>query len=287
MINDVILKIRHLKKDYGNFKLNCIDLELKSGRIMGFVGPNGAGKSTTIKSIINIIPFDSGEILIDGMSNVKDEIAVKEIVGYVGEQANFYNDVYAYQIYKFVKRFYKKWDDTMFYSLIQKFDVNLNKKIKQLSKGNVMKFSLAIALSHHPKLLIMDEPTSGLDPIIRNEVLDTIKEIVKNEKCSVFFSSHITEDIEKIADDITYIFDGRILLTDTKENILSNYKKITFKDRIPQDLEKHLVFFKDNVAIVNNMKSCDSILSNNNIKSIDSALVDDILLFLIKEDANV
>jgi len=286
--NRLILHIRDLNKKYDKFALKDINIELPTGSIMGFIGPNGAGKSTTIKSILNIIPFDSGRILINGMDNIKDEIKTKQIIGYVGEQLNLYNEVSAYKIYKFVKKYYPEWDDSFFHQLVNKFGLDLNKRIKELSKGTGVKFALSLALSHHPELLVLDEPTSGLDPVVRNEVLDILLGIVNTEGCSVFFSSHITEDIVKVADYVTYINDGTILLSDSKKNILENYKSLEFADDIPESVKRHLKFYRNNTAIINNLDEllacCSKEFNGSKVVSRAAAL-DDILLFLIEEDA--
>lgn len=227
-----ILRIDRLEKKYETFALQNISFEMPRGSIMGFIGQNGAGKSTTIKSILNIIPFDGGTITVKGMDSVRDEIKVKEIIGYVGENANLYGEVKARQLYKFVKKFYAKWDDAFFFQLAEQFRLDLNKQVNDFSKGTRVKLALAFALAHHPELLVLDEPTSGLDPVVRNELLDILVDIVKTEGSSVFFSSHITEDITKIADFVTYIDNGQILLSETKKNVLGAYKDIHTLDEI-------------------------------------------------------
>lgn len=286
MSYESILKVKGLNKIYGNFALRNISIDLPPGTIMGFIGPNGSGKSTTIKSILNIIPFDSGEIVIDGMDNVKNEIQVKQKIGYVGEHLNLYEDVSAQQFYKFVKKYYIKWDDDYFARLVKLFDLDLSKKIGALSKGTVVKFSLSLALSHHPKLLILDEPTSGLDPVIRNEVLEILKEIVDTEGSAVFFSSHITEDIAKIADYVTYIDKGVVLLSEAKESMLNRYKKLTFSKGIPENLKQHLPMYRNRTAIVTDhgLASIEG-LEKSKVECSPASL-DEILLLLIKENTN-
>lgn len=287
--NKSMLQITGLCKSYKRFSLKNINLSVKKGDIMGFIGPNGAGKSTTIKSILTIHPFDKGQILINNMDNVKNEQAVKQIIGYIGEQSNLYTDVSALNIYKFVKKFYFKWDDTVFNKLIKQFNLDLSKKIKELSKGTCMKFLLALALSHHPELLILDEPTSGLDPVVRDELLNILLDISHKEGSTIFFSSHITEDIVKIANNVTYINNGEILLIDSKNNVLQNYKKIEFATKVPDSLIKHFKFYKNNTAIVDNlpnfMANCPQDLKNDS--KISSAALDDILLFVIRENSAV
>ncbi|ADQ39791.1 ABC transporter related protein [Caldicellulosiruptor acetigenus I77R1B] len=243
-MNEYILIVENLTKIYDKFQLKNVSFKLKRGQIMGFIGPNGAGKSTTIKSIMGIIPFDSGNILIDGKDFQKNEIEIKKVIGYVGEHLDFYEHVKLKKIYRFIRAFYKDWNEDLFRNLINRFGLDLEKKMKELSKGMVVKFSLALALAHFPKLLILDEPTSGLDPIVRNDILDILKEYAKNN-CSILFSSHITEDIIKIADEVTYINNGEIKLIENKKVILNYY-------------------FKVNISAINRLKNCKVIFKNEN-----------------------
>ena len=283
-----MLSINNLEKKYKNFSLRNVNIDVNDGTIMGFIGPNGAGKSTTIKSILNIIPIDSGKIVVNGFDSIKDEVKVREIIGYVGEVVNLYEDVTADKIYRFTKGFYKKWDDYFFKQIVKDLDIDLNKTIGQFSKGNAMKFSLALALSHNPKLLVLDEPTSGLDPVVREEVLNLVLKMVKQNGCTVLFSSHITEDIEMIADSVTYINKGEVLLTDSKENLLDSYHKIEFLNKIREKIRKESKYIKLNSIIVKDDK--DFIRKNNiNINEVDikSVRLCDILLHLIKEENNV
>jgi len=280
------MRISKLNKRYENFELKDVTIELPKGAIMGFIGPNGAGKSTTIKSILNLIPYDSGRILIDGMDNIKDEIKVKQITGYVSEYLNFYREVSARRFYKFISNSYATWDDKLFHSLIGKFGIDLTKKIGALSKGTAVKYALALALAHHPRLLILDEPTSGLDPLVRNETIELLRDTVDNEQCSVFFSSHITEDIVKIADYVTYIDNGAILLSDKKVDLLGNYKKVKFNEELPERVRDQLLFYRNKTAIVgvdDDMKYINSLeLPINSMESMEASL-DEILQLLIKE----
>ncbi len=281
------MRISKLNKRYNNFVLQDINIKLTKGSIMGFIGPNGAGKSTTIKSILNIIPFDSGEISIDGMDNVRDEIKVKQIVGYVSEYLNLYSEISAVQLYKFISKFYIDWDDKFFHRLIKTFGIDLTKKIGALSKGTAVKYALSLALSHHPKLLILDEPTSGLDPVVRNEALELLQDIVANEQTSVFFSSHITEDIVKIADYVTYINNGLVLLSDKKASLLEKYKKVSFSEEVPEHMRHRLPLYRNKTAIVSDGSGLEHInalgLKDNKFE-LSPASLDEILLLLIKED---
>lgn len=189
-MKNYILEIINLSKNYGKFKLSDVNILLPHGYIMGFVGANGAGKTTTIKLIMNMIRRDSGEIKVFGKDNIEYEMQIKDNIGYVGEQPVFYDDMTVDWTGNFAKKFYSKWDDSNFSSLLNRFKIDKNKKIKQLSKGMKMKTALALALSHRPELLILDEPTSGLDPIVRDELLEILMEFIQDERRAVF-SRHI------------------------------------------------------------------------------------------------
>lgn len=218
-----ILEIRGLKKSFKDFSLKGIDIVLEKGYIMGFIGPNGSGKTTTIKLIMNLLKKDAGEIKVFGMDNQKDELEIKQRIGFVYDESNYYENLTISEMKWVVSAFYKKWDDNVFNKYIKEFQLPLKKKIKDLSKGMKMKFSLAVALSHDADLLIMDEPTSGLDPLVRSELLDILHQIIQDENKSVFFSTHITSDLDKIADYVTLINDGEILLSLEKDEIINSY----------------------------------------------------------------
>ncbi|NBI07266.1 ABC transporter ATP-binding protein [Senegalia massiliensis] len=221
-----MLKLQNLNKEFKNFKLKNISFNLEPGYIMGFIGPNGAGKTTTIKLIMNLIKMDSGSIEIFGLDNKKFERKVKERIGFVYDESYFYEDLTIKQMKNIVAPFYSKWDEKVFKEYIKKFSLDENSKIKTLSKGMKMKFSLSLALSHNADLIIMDEPTSGLDPVFRREILDILYDVIQDENKSIFFSTHITTDLEKIADYITFINDGEIVFTKPKDEILETYRII-------------------------------------------------------------
>lgn len=182
-----ILEVKNLKKEYKDFSVENISFQLDRGYIMGFIGPNGAGKSTTIKLIMNLIKKDAGDIKIFGMDNVRYEKEVKEKVGFVYDENYFYDHVNIETMKKIIAPFYKEWSDETFSKYLRTFDLDPKKKIKNLSKGMKMKFSLALALSHNAELIIMDEPTAGLDPVFRREILDILYDLIQDENKSVFF----------------------------------------------------------------------------------------------------
>lgn len=212
MRENYILEIRDLTKKYERFLLDHINFGLQAGKITGLIGANGAGKSTTMKLLLRIIEADSGEIIFHGNNILnRNDMSYKEKIGYVGENIDYFSKCQLKDITKFYKSFYPSWDDNYYKQLFEKFHLSDTYKMMELSKGMSMKFNLCLALSHRPKLLLLDEPTSGLDPLVRNEILVILKEYVEKYKATILFSSHITEDMEKIADDLIFINQGKII----------------------------------------------------------------------------
>ena len=242
-----ILEIKNVEKSFDGFKLDKINFSLNKGYIMGFIGPNGAGKSTTIRLIMNLLKKNSGNIKIFGMDNVNDEVAIKDRIGFVYEESYYYEHLTIKKMKEIIAPFYSRWDDTKFADYCEIFGLLPNKKIKDLSKGTKMKFSLAVALSHNAELLILDEPTSGLDPVFRDKLMDILRGEIQDENKSVLFSTHITSDLEKIADYITFINDGKIVFSDQKDILLENYKIIKGDSAILTDgIRNELLGVKEN-----------------------------------------
>lgn len=220
---DSILKINNLSKKYGEFSLDNISFNLEPGYIMGFIGPNGAGKTTTIKLIMNLIQKDSGDIKLFGENLADHEIKIKDRIGFVYDQCSYYETFKLKDNVKLIAPFYSKWSWDTFDGYIKRFKLNPDQKLSQLSQGMKIKFQLAIALSHDADLLLMDEPTSGLDPVFRSEILDILKEYIEQGERSVLFSTHITTDLEKIADYITFVNEGKMVFSTDKDSILEEY----------------------------------------------------------------
>ncbi|WFA08113.1 ABC transporter ATP-binding protein [Tissierella sp. Yu-01] len=219
-----MLEVRDLSKEFFmGFKLDNISLNLKPGYIMGLIGPTGSGKSTLIKLIMNLIKKDSGEIRIFGEDHIEYEKEIKDRIGFVYDESVFYENLTIDTMKNIIAPFYSKWDDDQFYHYLERLELKGNYVIKKMSKGMKMKFSVAMALSHNAELIIMDEPTSGLDPVIRREFLDILYEIIQDQNKSIIFSSHITTDLEKVADYITYIKDGRLVFSGSKDEIMNKY----------------------------------------------------------------
>lgn len=217
------LEIKNISKTYKNFKLDDVSFVLPCGHIMGVIGENGAGKSTIINCILDIIEKDSGSISVLGQKNDKNNVSLKENIGVVLDASDVYDNYTVKQVENIMKDVYKQWNHEVYDYYIQKFALPLNKMIKDFSRGMKMKIAITIALSHQPKLLILDEATSGLDPIMRDEILDVFMEFVQDENHAILLSSHISSDLEKIADYITFIHEGKLILSTSKDELIYEY----------------------------------------------------------------
>ncbi|MFC2164680.1 ABC transporter ATP-binding protein [Acidobacteriota bacterium] len=288
---DNIIEIKNLRKEYEEFILDSISWTVPKGYIMGLIGPNGAGKTTTIKLIMNLIRPDDGDIRVFGLNHSQNEKAIKNRIGYVGEEQFFYDYRSANWTGKFVSHFYDQWDMDTYNSLLEQFEIPRKKMIRKFSKGMKVKLSLAIALSHNPDLIMLDEPTAGLDPVIRRDVLDFLQTTTQDGNKTVLISSHITDDIARIADCITYMINGRIVRTADKDDLLGNWKKIHFtKGSLDQQtietlhkVEDHMFgssgITKNYLAIKHKLEKG---MASGDIK-IESVGLDDILISLVKE----
>jgi ABC-2 type transport system ATP-binding protein len=236
-----VLEIKDLRKNYGDFHLQDVSFSLPEGYIMGLIGPNGAGKTTIIKLIMNLIMKNSGSIRVFGRDHREHEVEIKERIGFVYDNPNYYEHLNLKQIKGIIAPFYKSWDEAVFKELVDKFELPLKKRLKKYSRGMVMKAAIAIALSHHADFIIMDEPTSGLDPVFRRELLDLLFQLLQNEKKSILFSTHITSDLERIADYITLIINGRIVFSTAKDEVFEKYALVKGgKDFITTETKRYL-----------------------------------------------
>ena len=220
---EYVLEATGVRKTYPEFTLKDVTLRVPQGYIMGLIGPNGAGKTTLIKLIMNLIQKDAGEITIFGMDHVTEEARVRSRIGFVYETPPCYNYLKLLEFAAIVGSFYAEWDSRRFRQLAAQFELPLRKSIRSLSRGMRMKYALALALSHNADLVIMDEPTSGLDPVFRRELLDQLAELLLDERKSILFSTHITSDLERIADYVTLIRNGEIVFSEAKDDILKNW----------------------------------------------------------------
>ena len=220
------IEIKGLCKSYGDFALKDIDLTLPGGSILGLIGENGAGKTTTIKCILNLIRRDAGEITVLGHDNIREEKLAKQDIGLVLDECFFHDTLRPLDVGKVLAPAYKNWDGDLFQSYLDKFGLPEKKLIKEFSRGMKMKLSLSAALAHRPKLLILDEATAGLDPVVRDEILDEFLGFIQDEDHAILMSSHITSDLEKVADYIAYIHQGEVVLSDAKDAILDSYGRV-------------------------------------------------------------
>ena len=214
--------IEGLSKFYKDFSLKNVDLALPQGSIMGLIGENGAGKSTVIKSMLDIVKRDSGTVRILGRDMDADAKSIKEQIGVVLGESHFHEFMNAMQISNMLGAIYKSWDQELYLDSLRRFSLPEKKKLKEYSKGMMMKLSIVAALSHHPRLLILDEATSGLDPVVRDEILDILFEFIEDGERSILISSHITSDLDKVADYITLIHQGQILFTQEKDSLMED-----------------------------------------------------------------
>ena len=282
MENAIVVK--NLRKNYKDFQLKDISFSVPKGCIMGFVGENGAGKTTTLKGILNLINRDGGSVEIFGMDNIKDEKKIKEDIGVVFDECCFYDSLNPKESSKIMKRIYKNWDEKIFNDYLKKFQIPDKKIIKEFSKGMKMKLSIAIALSHKPKLLIMDEATSGLDPIVREEILDIFLDFIQDEEHSILMSTHITGDLDKIADYITFINNGEIIFSKSKDELSYNMGIVKCGKKEFENIDKDFIvsYRKNNFGyeILTNKK--EMFIDKYQDIVVDKASIEDIMLFYIR-----
>ena len=237
-----LIEVEGLCKNFESFQLKEVGFTLEEGFIMGFIGRNGAGKSTTLKTMLNLMNNDGGKISLCGLSMPKDEIEIKNKVGYVFGGVDFYPTAKISRITKITKDFYREWDDGLYKRLCERFEIDQNKKFSQLSAGMKVKYSIAVAMSHNPKLLILDEPTSGLDPAARDDLVLLFQEFIEDGEHSILFSTHITSDLEKCADYITYIKEGKILASTDKDSFRKSYITVAGKkDQLKPEIESKVI----------------------------------------------
>lgn len=275
------LTLQNVSKTYDDFTLKDISLQLPAGCIMGFIGENGAGKSTTIRLILDQIARDHGKITILGKDNKEDLDAVKEHIGVVLDESNFPENLSAKDINNILKRIYRTWDEAKYSELIKRFSLPNSKPVKDYSKGMKMKLSIATALSHDSKLLILDEATSGLDPIVREEILDVFLEFIQDEQHSVFISSHITSDLEKICDYITFIHKGKIVFSEPKDELLETYGLLKCSENELAKIDPSIV-----KGVRKHQFGVEALVIKDRIQSnypIDTANLETIMLFTVKE----
>lgn len=280
-MNENILEILNLKKYYGESRgVEDVTIKLKKGEVYGFIGPNGAGKSTTIRTIMTLINKNKGKILINGEELNKDNIKQKELIGYLPSEINLYEDLSVKEMLDFHKSFFKKDISKRRKELVKKLKLDVNKKIEDLSLGNLKKLSIILALMHEPKLLILDEPTSGLDPIMQNIFYELLLE-EKNKGTTILYSTHVLSELTKICDRIGIIKDGVIIKEDTVINILKNNKTyLTIEanniEKIIEELNLKIIYKNDNIVKLLNDKNINEIIKKVSKYELNKLLIEEV-----------
>ncbi len=271
------IEIRNLTKVYRTFTLDNVNLTLPKGYIMGFIGENGAGKTTTIKTMLNIAQKESGQVKIFNQDIDKAEIEVKSKIGYVSGNM-FYPKKSLKEITKYFKRFYNEWDEDLYQSYLNRFKLDSNKRIDELSKGMQLKYLITLALSHHAELLVLDEPTSGLDPVARDNLLELFQTIIEHEETTIFFSTHITSDLEKCADYITFIKEGKIMESCSKDDLLDAYRFVSGSDKDLEQMKDRLISYKNHAFGFNGLIRTEDV-KKTDLAKIGQPTLDDIMIF--------
>ena len=280
------IEINSLTKKYKGFLLDSISFSVPSGYICGFIGQNGAGKTTTLKLMLNMALKDGGDIEI--LEKSGDDISVKEDLGVLFDQPYFQEDWTPIDIEKAMRPFYKRWDSQAYHQYLQKFTLNPKQKFKTLSRGMKMKLGLAVTLSHDAKLLLLDEPTSGLDPVMRDEMLDILRDYMVEENRSVFFSTHITSDLEKIADYIIYIHKGQIVYSGLKDELTDKYCLIRGGNGdLPQTKRNKILGLREHVGGFEGMIAVSEVGGFPSSVITETASMDDIMVHMNRKGAEI
>lgn len=280
---DAILQVENLTKQYPGFTLDHVSFSVPKGTIMGLIGENGAGKSTTINAILDLIHKDDGTVAFWGqeLSSSKE---LKENIGVVFDSINFYETLTPAKVGKISSAAYKQWDEHLYKDYLKRFQLPADKEIKTLSKGMKMKLCIAVALSHKPKLLILDEATTGLDPVMRDDILDVFLEFVQDENHSIMMSSHISTDLEKVADYITLIHQGKVIFCKTKDELRYHYGIIRCGAAVFDQIDKNEVLACRKEEYQWSVLVADKEKAKRKYKNaiVDDATIDDILLLYVK-----
>lgn len=280
------LKVEGINKKYDKFHLKDISFSLEKGYIMGFIGSNGAGKTTTLKSILNMVHADSGKVTILGKNFIDNEIMLKQKIGYMFGGADFYTKKKLKTITNVVKRFYSDWNENIYNRYMERFHLDQDKRIMELSQGMKVKYSLALALSHNAQLFILDEPTSGLDPVARDNLLELFQELVEDGEKSILFSTHITADLEKCADYITYINNGKIIASATKDDFIGSYKVVKgTNEQLENGFKEKLIAYKTNSFGFSGLIKTDKIDTDINL-NIEPPSLEDVMIYYAKKETN-
>lgn len=281
------VEVKGLTKHYAKFELHGVNIYVPYGMIVGFIGENGAGKSTTIKAMLGLIQKEEGEIRVLGhaIDANNREREWQEQIGVVFDECNMPPELTPHEINKIMKNIYKTWSEDKFLKYLEKFEVAADKKVKEMSKGMKMKLSIAIAISHDSRLLILDEGTSGLDPVVRSEIMDIFREFIEDGEHSVLISSHITSDIEKVADYIIFIHQGKIVMEEAKDDLLERYGLVRCSKEQEIKIPKELIIGKMENAYGVSVLVNDAKRMRQEGFVVDHACTEDILLYIVKRES--
>lgn len=283
------IEVKNLMKNYKDFSVNKISFTVPTGTIMGFVGENGAGKTTTIKAILDLIHTDGGEITVLGEAAGKLSKELKAQIGVVFDGSSLHDNMTAADINTVMKNIYSNWEENIYSDYMRRFELPLNKHLKEYSRGMKMKLSIAIALSHHSKLLILDEATSGLDPMVRDEILDIFLEFIQNEEHTILLSSHIISDIEKIADYVTFIHKGNIVFSESKDDLIYQYGVIRCRrEDVTLINSSYIVGIRENSFGAEVMiRKKDDFMRHNHQFAVEKTSIEEIMLFVSRGKGRV
>ncbi len=279
-----VIEVNNLSKRYKNFLLDNISFTVPEGYICGFIGQNGAGKTTTLNLILGMALKDSGQIKV--MDKSSEDVAIKEDLGVLLDQSYFQEDWTPIDIEKAISPFYSRWDSKTFHQYLQRFSLSPRQKFKTMSRGMRTKLGLAVTLSHDAKLLLLDEPTSGLDPVMRNEILDILRDYMIEENKSVFFSTHITSDLEKVADYIIYIYNGRILYSGLKDDLIDKYCLVRGgHDELPSSKRESIIGLREHIGGFEGMIEVSDIGGFPSGVITETVSLDDIMVYMNRKGA--
>lgn len=280
-----MLKVENLCKSYPTFTLDNVSFELQKGYIMGFIGANGAGKTTTLKSMLNLVQADSGKVEILGKDFTENELEIKQQIGFMFGPVNFYTKTTLKKLSGVYKKFFTDWDEELYQSYLAKFNLDESKKVDELSAGMKAKYGIALALSHHAKLIIFDEPTSGLDPVARDELLDIFQDIVEDGEHSILFSTHVTSDLDKCADFIIFIAHGKLMANCTKDQLIDSHALVEGNVDYLDSIKDRLIGYKKHNFGFKGLAKRENLKENEPIE-IEVPNLEDIMVYYNKGDKN-
>jgi ABC-2 type transport system ATP-binding protein len=285
---EMAFELKELTKEFPEFKLGPLNLDLEPGKVLGYVGPNGSGKTTTMHCMVGLVKADSGKTEIFGRENDPNKIEWKYDIGYVGDKHVFYENWTGAKNLKFISEFYPSWSNKMAEDLIKRFELPIEKRAKDLSSGNRVKLSLVQVLSRFPKLLILDEPTAGLDPVVRTELLDVLFEILEDGEKAIFYTTHILTDISRLADELAFLDNGQIKVKSQKDDLTDKWRRISFRfngDKVKFDSIVNVENEGNNYKVISSdFKSTINQLNNIGANSIQETRmgIDEIAVQILK-----